>query len=575
MKKTMRFLSCLLIMAMLVTMMAVPAFAATGQITLLPPNGEDLSTKSYEIYRIFNATVSNDAIAYQWIPDGNNGYYFYDLFYGDGFTYQGETIDALIGSAPDKTADITAVTTWINEQHQIGKDAWVAEFGQKVYKYIKYKEASNNNLFAGIKKTTDDTTGVDKSAEKIQFSGLEYGYYLVYESTAAGSSENANNPVRSAILLTTVDNNVEATLKMIKTGIVKMVKRDNLYHKGLSAALGTSVTFFIQADIPNFQYYGANPVFKIVDEPDNGFTMPTVAYDSGGKVITNPYTVKCGTTSLAVNTDYTIKEEDGKVIFDFASSCIKKYPNQKITIEYVAKMNENAGVGGYDIDKDTAGNQDASDINTAYLIYTSDPYNSAITDTKSDHVHVYTFQLDIYKEASHNQTPLVGAEFKLRKTTAGTSPVWATVDNTTGKINGWVDNESQASIFTTSAVKENEIDYAKVCIPGVARGSYELHEVLPPAGYNKLTDPILFTIDGTVVENEGTLETLTVSTTNTNVRVYTADAASGVITLTVKNTTGQELPTTGGMGTTLFTIGGLILMAGAAALLMARKKTEN
>ncbi|MBR1989796.1 MAG: LPXTG cell wall anchor domain-containing protein, partial [Firmicutes bacterium] len=36
-----------------------------------------------------------------------------------------------------------------------------------------------------------------------------------------------------------------------------------------------------------------------------------------------------------------------------------------------------------------------------------------------------------------------------------------------------------------------------------------------------------------------------------------------------------ELPETGGMGTTLFTIGGLILMAGAAALLMARKKTEN
>lgn len=91
---------------------------------------------------------------------------------------------------------------------------------------------------------------------------------------------------------------------------------------------------------------------------------------------------------------------------------------------------------------------------------------------------------------------------------------------------------------------------------GLKAGTYYLEEIKAPEGYNILKDRVEIVVsEDTTVFVEGE---------------ETAD-------ITIVNTKGFTLPTTGGMGTTIFTIGGVILMAGAAVLIirMNRKEREN
>ena len=579
MKKTIKLLSCLLIMALLMTMIAVPAFAEEpdGEITLLPPNGEDLSEKTFELYRIFNATVADggNAIAYQWIPDGAGGYYFYDLFFAPTAETDtmGNQITKLIGEGPaEGKADIGQVVAWIENQFKAGGDAWVAEFGHTVQKYISSKPAG---AFNAVKTTTADSNVVP-SPSSIQFSGLEYGYYLVYEV-----APNTDGVVRSAILLTTVDNDVDAILKMVTTSLKKMVKRDTLYYEGLSASIGTDVQFYIEVTVPNFQYYhtpaSGTSVMKIMDVPDNGFTLPAVP-TSEDVEHPNPYTVTCGGTKLNFGTDYTITQstvEKNEIVypcvtFDFINfDYLKAHANEKIEITYAATMNTNAGIGGFNAGTDSA------DVNRAVLEYVTDPYDTEITTMIEDAARVYSFQFDVYKQSSHTNTPLAGAQFKLKKTTAGTGSAWATIDDTTGRISGWVLNEEDADVVTTKLVGEEGNQKAMASFIGLGRGAYELKEVKAPDGYNQLTSNILFEIGGDTDKETGVLTDLYIKSTNPAVSGLNASVETGVLEMTVANTTGSELPQTGGMGTTLFTIGGLILMAAAVGILLTRKQREN
>lgn len=108
----------------------------------------------------------------------------------------------------------------------------------------------------------------------------------------------------------------------------------------------------------------------------------------------------------------------------------------------------------------------------------------------------------------------------------------------------WVETEAVANVFTTDA-------NGAVSIEGLKDGTYNLIETVAPAGYNKLTDP-------TVVEVKAADATHVVS--------YTADVA---------NSTGLELPSTGGIGTTIFTVVGGMLMVGAAVLFVTKKRVED
>lgn len=112
-------------------------------------------------------------------------------------------------------------------------------------------------------------------------------------------------------------------------------------------------------------------------------------------------------------------------------------------------------------------------------------------------------------------------------------------------------------------------------INGLKSGTYYLYETKAPDGYNKLTKPIKIEITATQTAATGDIAdtgafSAKVDDTNTNATLDT-----GTVSVTVKNSSGSTLPSTGGMGTKLFyTIGG-ILMAGAAIVLVVRKRCSD
>ena len=112
----------------------------------------------------------------------------------------------------------------------------------------------------------------------------------------------------------------------------------------------------------------------------------------------------------------------------------------------------------------------------------------------------------------------------------------------------WVD-KADADVFETT------MD-GKASINGLKDGSYELYEIEAPKGYNPLKDPVNITINGK--DSSGTIhvDNLTVS-------------------LNIGNSKGALLPSTGGIGTTIFYVLGGILVLGAAVVLVVRRRTEK
>ena len=120
-----------------------------------------------------------------------------------------------------------------------------------------------------------------------------------------------------------------------------------------------------------------------------------------------------------------------------------------------------------------------------------------------------------------------------------------------------------------------------IVVKGVKSGTYEIKEVTAPAGYNKLTAPVTVkavqtgsTSTHTIVyldENGNITNTETDKTTKVNVDIDNI-AATAVV---VVNKAGTELPSTGGMGTTIFYVLGAVLVVGAGVLLVTKKRMSQ
>ena len=197
----------------------------------------------------------------------------------------------------------------------------------------------------------------------------------------------------------------------------------------------------------------------------------------------------------------------------------------KAVFTYYAKINENAST-------DAAGN-----VNTAKLTY-------GTGSTKSASATVYTSYLTLDKYISGGTTHLAGAEFVLK---FGVQYATLSGSGDEYKVTGWVGSIEDATKITTGD--------AQIKISLLDNGQYVLVETKAPAGYRGSADT---SVDVTDVKD-----------TDGNVTSVTPGAAE------VYNTPGTELPSTGGMGTTMFYVLGAILVIGGSAVLIARKRREE
>lgn len=228
---------------------------------------------------------------------------------------------------------------------------------------------------------------------------------------------------------------------------------------------------------------------------------------------------------LTKGTDYTVVTTGLSDECDFEILFTQTYldsltADTTLTVTYSAVLNKNADI--------TAGEK-----NDAKLTW-GDASNTEWSETVTK-----TYQFEVLKYAANvtEKNPLAGATFQLQDANGNVVKLIKVSDTVYRVANG--DETGAVDSFTTVAS-------GKIVIKGVDLDEYTLVETAAPAGYNKLKDPV----DVTVL--------------NTN-----------ALTVEVSNATGTELPSTGGMGTTIFYVVGAILVISAAVMLVTRKRMSN
>ena len=247
----------------------------------------------------------------------------------------------------------------------------------------------------------------------------------------------------------------------------------------------------------------------------------------------------------------------------------KYAPSTLITIEYTATLNSDAVIDG-------TGNENKATFTYTYGATPDNPDpdtpptipNDPSQWTHSDSATVYTYAIAL-KKVNKNGEALSGARFSL--------PSGMTVSEVAGKTNTYIVDSSSGTITSITTNTTNGAD-ASFTIIGVAGGEYKFTETKAPEGYNQLASPVSVTAQLVSKTATTTNETFYLNEkgevveepTTTTVEYTNNDYA--VTPVAVVNLTGTELPSTGGMGTTIFYVVGAILVIGAGVILIARRR---
>ena len=175
--------------------------------------------------------------------------------------------------------------------------------------------------------------------------------------------------------------------------------------------------------------------------------------------------------------------------------------------------------------------------------------NGTTTYTPWDKVIVFTYKAIVNKKDSSNK-PLTGAEFTLYKKYG---EEWKKVEKVVVK-------SEDGTTFTFT---------------GLDDGVYKLEETVTPGEYNTM-DPIEFKIEATHDELNDNPELRTLSGNKlTGEVLFTPNTTEGTLETDVINYKGSELPSTGGMGTTILYVAGAVMILAAGAFLVMQKKAED
>lgn len=390
-------------------------------------------------------------------------------------------------------------------------------FSEKALTYIRTKN---------IDYVATDTAGPDETT--IKFEKLALGYYLVYPRGAADIKEGFS----TICSLTSTTPDAEVVVKATYPTIDKTV---NDY----SVEVGQIVTFTITGKVPVTTGYETY-TYEIADTMSKGLLFI--------ESISN-LKVKFGTTEITLNeTDTegkaknTLTYTSNGFVLNFDMTKYQTYAGQTITVTYDAKVTEDAVMSH-------------STYNEYTLKYSNDPKNNqGYTTTPPKKEYVYSADIDVIKvDAADNSIKLAGAEFilyKYEKVNGNDVKKYykANMNGTTLESVEWVTEKDSATVYTTDS-------NGKVKFAGLEDGTYYLEEIKAPEGYNLLTD-----VKTVVVENTGTPN---------------KQPTLQQVSVTVENNSGTELPSTGGMGTTLFVVIGSLMAIISAVIFVVNKRISK
>lgn len=251
-----------------------------------------------------------------------------------------------------------------------------------------------------------------------------------------------------------------------------------------------------------------------------------------------------------------------KIAFNPNDTELATYAGSKIYIAFNMTLDEGAVVGAGGADR----NDNKIKLEYSNKILTDTETGTPGTDEITDEIIIYTFKIAVEKvDATNENTKLQGVTFDLYRKLKDT--------DTSGELNpvkgltGRFEKVNKSAALTTD-------DNGKIFVSGLAKGTYYLVETKTKDGYNLLKAPVEVNIV-TSYSLTSTTKTETKdgkTTTTTTITNGTTDA--GVYTTVVKNSKGFTLPTTGGIGTFVFTFAGIAMMAAAVILLITGKKKK-
>lgn len=445
--------------------------------------------------------------------DGGDGKYAYTL----NAEYK-DILQTVTGKNTDK--DII--------EYIAGLDAAATRtFADAVYAAIKTDESK-----AGISSSVVDNA-VEISAKT--------GYYLIVE-TETGNKQDAY----SLAMLGTVGNDGLAvnTKEGVPTLEKKVQEKDDStgtttgWQDGADYDIGDDVPFKLTGTVSDkYDNYGSY-AYTFHDKMSNGLTFNNdVKVYVDGTPITTGYTV---VTENLTDTDGNVCTFE--VRFENLKNISSVNANSKITVEYTAKLNEKAVIG-------SAGNP-----NEARLEYSNNPYGEGTGKTPWDKVIVFTYKL-VANKVDGSGNALAGAGFTLYK--------WNEAKDKYEAVG--------SEIKGTDKDPKTTFEFSRL-----DAGQYKLVETTVPAGYNKAADlefKVVASYDTDKADPEfGTLK-VTDLDNHELTGVFTIDQKNDdAVTTNITNLSGTELPSTGGMGTTILYVIGAILVIGAGILLVTKKR---
>ena len=497
-----------LLLAMVMVFALAAAASAAETYTITITN--DKTGHTYEAYQIFAGDLAE--------KDGNK--ILSNITWGRGVSDAGK---AALGDAAEKATSL-----------KNGADA--KALAKEVAKYLQSPTQS-----------TEGTGGYT-------ISGLSAGYYLVKDKDNTLSDQD---DFYTAYIMQVVGN-VTAEPKGEKPGLDKQIKHndDNSWGVVGDNQIGDTVEFRTISNVPDTTGYETY-TYKISDTMSAGLTSNVKS--------ASDVTIKVNDKEVLSDSYYTVVV-DGNT-FTVTVKILDAVKEDKVTkgdklyAYYTGVLNADAKV--YD-----EGKQD----NAAHLEYSNNPNGEGFGKTTDKKVYDWTFKMGVNK-VDKNEKPLTGAKFVLSKSSAlKVADLGCNEDGvptvTTGLI-GLV--KVSDGVYRVALTSEADIVYAIDAGNPVIKGlddsvNYYLYETKAPDGYNLLSEPVSFRIAAEYSEDGSTLKE-----NNPTVTVGSGDPSTNLST-NVINQSGAELPSTGGIGTTLFYVLGGVLVLAAVVLLVTKKR---
>lgn len=534
MKKVIKKLLAALLAVAMVCAMAIPAFAYDTK--------EDIDKNHcYDAFQIFKGDVSDDNTKISHVE------------WGSSIAHPNEFLAQL-------TEDLTIGDKFETSFTPQEAAAVICQWSDSDNNSIAFARCVCNYVYSDR-----DSTPVKQGGHTGGFELDEAGYYLIVDTSSFSSSADGDSYHAYNSFLLKVNKahyHVQITPKVVKPTVEKKVYDNddgsssgdnNGWGSSADHAINEEFQFQLIATLPEsenngraYDYYNEYTV-RFNDTLSNGITydrLDSVVINSDG----HTYDITNDSSMYEVD-DSQLKNDNSFVVsIPDVKTCVKDPEfnlnnGATITVTYTAHLNENAAVNG-----------SAENKNSVRLQYSNNPRPDGeywgYTPTPESEVYVYTYQLNNTKRAeTENGTPLPGAVFQLYSDADCKNEVklyqdgefYYPIKNATGK----------------EAVEMKSAANGQFNVKGLDAGTYYLRETTPPAGYSACPDTTIV-ISATHDGNRVNLESSKLYTTIIN------NKAGGI-----------TLPSTGGIGTTLFYVVGGGLMVAAIVLLVTKKRMEN